>query len=331
MEKLSGKIPKIRTLGFTIFLIYMIGFANTFAQNEAYLEQKGSKSTATITQIGSKNILTGPGNMGNDAAQQKSVWGSNTLVVNQLDALNKSEITLSQSALLNNDAEINQTNGITNIIDLTQISALHNNAILNQVNGGYNSIEIEQQALLRNNVNVFQENGSHTFILDEKAGGSNESHAYQGDGSGYAWIERVSLLNNIIPDASNTLMDNPDNRPGIYQQGLNNFITGAVPTGNPLQPTLQSLDLPAEQISALGYNWLEIWQTGNNNNAGLFQEAGFNNTALINQYNGDNNLAVHQTAAHGSNYLQVEQAGGKSVSIYQNAVSGDNIAIIKQN
>lgn len=263
--------------------------------NEAYLLQNGNSSEVYIQQSHGNNILTGP-----------------DLVAGQ-------NLVRDASGNLHNAAFQYSVGGANNLIV--------------QQEGAYvqNMVEISQQAGGNNTGKFEQFNGSHTLKLSEVAiSGSNDSHLKQENGAGEIYLQRVAKEDNQIPDAIDTKMDNPLSLPGIYQTGYNNIICGASPTGDPLQPATYNTDLPAIQNSLSGSNWLEIWQTGDNNIVGLVQSGFGNNQALINQGNGNNTIAAVQNSLFGSNNLYVEQNGNDDLYLYQNSVSGNNNAIIIQ-
>jgi hypothetical protein len=279
-----------------IFYLLVLFYTAAFAQNEAYLNQISvNTSEIYITQNNGNNLITGPvltsgqnlvedatGNL-YSAALQKSLIGSNNLVITQENAVKQNKIELYQSAFGDNKGNFQQFNGS-------------------------NTLQLQEHSVL----------------------GSNNSNIKQENGVGYISIYRYAERNNTIPSSDMTKLENPLNHPGIYQNGINNNISGAYLTGASNQPSMYDYNSPAIQVALLGSNWLEIRQTGNNNNVGLVQSSSLNNEALISQANGNNNVASVQNSLLGSNSLMVEQTGNKSVYIYQHSYIGNNAAIVIQ-
>ena len=263
---------------------------------------------------------------------------------------------LSISLFAQNEAYLKQENGLYNNAFTSQIgennlitgfSDIEKSAYQYSQGTGFNDIQIEQisamygknsvllyQSASANNIAHFtQNNGLHTIMLQETSTlGSNETHIAQLSGSGFINLEREAFLNNIIPSSTNTKMTNPLGYEGIYQEGWGNVIAGAWEISVPFlgKMALFRLDLPAKQISHAGGNWLEIWQSGNVNWVGLYQEGQDENTALIHQSNGFNLAVAYQKNLGGSNYLMIEQTGGMYANVYQSSMGGENRAIIVQ-
>lgn len=273
----------------------IFGSFNYAQNNEAYLLQKGTSSQAYIKQSHGNNLLAGPD-------------------------------------LFSGQNVVEDGSGDSYSAGFQHSSIGENLLLVNQENASIqNKIELYQSATGKNIGDFQQLNGSHTLNLNEVAiTGSNDSHIRQENGEGKINLQRFAYGDNQIPDAFNTKMDNPLNLPGIYQTGNNNNVCGAYPTGNLAQPALYDTDLPAVQNSLAGSNWLEVWQSGDNNVVGLVQSSLMKNQALINQENGNNTIAVVQNSVLGSNNLYVEQNGNSELYLYQNSISGNNNAFIIQ-
>jgi len=207
-----------------------------------------------------------------------------------------------------------------------------NELIVEQVNPiTQNQILLYQEAFEKNEGRFIQSNGSHTLMLKQiSSAGTNISHITQLEGSGFINLEQKAYSNNTIPLVTNSIMDNPFGYSGIYQEGESNFIYGAAEVYDTEFElvAVPAPDLPAQQISETGSNWLEIWQTGGNNVVALHQEAVADNTALIRQFDGFNIAVIYQKGA-GFNNIKVEQFGGAEAYIYQNG-GGHNYAVIEQ-
>jgi hypothetical protein len=257
-------------------------------------------------------------------------------------AAQNSAFIIQQNGLLDSETnlvQIGESNLLTGFVTDNNFVAAYqySNAGINNLNvmqlGSTKQKEIilSQEALSNNTGILKQENGSHTLLIKEiSTNGSNSANITQSNGSGYITIEQKAFLNNIIPSAENTVMNNPNGYPGIYQEGYNNYIIGASEVNIPAigSIAIPRPDLPAQQISKKGENWLEIWQTGGFNVVALHQEAEKDNKALIHQNNGLNLAIVFQRAVD-SNYVLIEQAGGMASYVYQNG-GLNNEAIIRQ-
>lgn len=279
----------------SIVLLFFISVSVT-AQNSAFIIQQNGllDSETKLVQIGGSNLLTG------------FITDHNHVE----DALGN----------LQNAAFQYSTNGGINNLNVTQINSTKQN-----------EIKLYQEALSDNIGKFQQENGSYTLLLKEiSTNGSNNANITQSNGSGYINIEQKASLNNTIPSTENTVMNNPNGYSGIYQKGSNNYIIGASEINIPVigLVAIPRPDLPAQQISKKGENWLEIWQTGGYNVVALHQEADMDNVALINQYNGFNLSIVFQKESV-SNYVSIEQAGGMAAYVYQKG-GLNNEAIIRQ-
>ena len=110
----------------------------------------------------------------------------------------------------------------------------------------------------------------------------------------------------------------------VKQNGNSNVLVGANSDGT------INLSTAATQISAASYNDLSCVQSGNGNEAGLYQNASSFNYASITQDNGGNSLVAWQNAPGGSNELTSLQDGGMTAVVIQNAASGNNVASITQ-
>ncbi len=288
-------------LKYYILILIFCSTISSFAQNEAFiLQQNGvGGSNVRISQIGDNNSLRGfsgqtvvqdaAGIQHYAAVQFSQSGGTNSLTVEQLGLNQTNEIVLSQNANFNNEGVFRQLNGT-------------------------------HQLMLKQ------------FSDDE----SNVANITQLNGSGFINIEQSAAKANIIPSAANTKMSNPMGFSGIYQKGENNYIIGAADfccqmfTNEVFYEfdVPSQFNLPAQQISENGGNWLEIWQTGSNNLTELHQEGREDNTALIKQMNGFNRAVVYQKG-NGKNSVVIEQYGGKTVYVYQKGNS-DNSVVIKQ-
>jgi hypothetical protein len=279
-------------------LLFLILFCDTaFGQNDAFIKQfdNAINSEIQLVQIGKNNLLTG--------------FSEYNLLVEDANGIFHDAAYQFSSSGGVNKLITNQKNLVT----------------------GKNEIFLFQQAML-NNTGIFdQQDGTHTLMLKEiSSHGSNTSHINQLNGSGFINLEQRAYQNNTIPSPENTLMNNPFGYTGIYQKGENNFIYGAA-EGYDTDLELVAVpapDLPAQQISETGSNWLEIWQTGGNNVVGLYQEAVADNKAFIKQFNGFNKAVIYQQGA-GFNSVKVTQSGGAEAYIYQKG-AGNNNAVIEQ-
>ncbi len=267
------------------------------AQNESYIKQmNGFYSEVNIIQIGDNNVLTGISEL-------------NVIVEDAIGDIHNAAFQYSQTGGFN-QLNVEQTEStFTNLIFLHQVASKNNYG------------------------NFSQHQGSHIIRLQEFSyNGSNESYVSQLNGSGFINLEREAFLNNTIPSSANTQMNNYSGYDGIHQEGHLNVIAGASEINIPFigpQPVFR-MDLPAKQIAQSGSNWMEVWQTGNFNRVGLYQEAFTDNTALIKQENGYNLTVAIQKNTGGANYLEVEQSGGMTARIHQISGKGLNRAVIKQ-
>jgi len=215
-------------------------------------------------------------------------------------------VGLSGMALASNTADVDQ-------------SGTDNEAYINQVGGSpnNNTIDIDQIAVTTNDAVVYQ-NGS-----------GNDVDVIQGAYSGYnnLYVEQVG------PNGTGNGNDNilklsqaaaTDNDAEVYQWGNSNVLVGANSDGT------INLSGAATQISAASYNDLSCVQSGNGNEAGLYQNASSFNYASITQDNGGNSLVAWQNAPGGSNELTSLQDGGMTAVVIQNATSGNNVASISQ-
>lgn len=271
-----------------------------FSQNDANLTQNSAlNSTAEVLQRGDNNNLY---------STQQALGGTSQL------------------------NSVQQFPATQNEIYLEQYAGVSNEAYFNQYSGDQNYMDINQDAYSSNYVKANQEYGSHWLKLEGTSTlGSNTANVEQLYGSGYANIKQSAMYDNTIPEAANSQIDSYAGLPGIYQNGYDNYIVGAQPGATVTDPVIINSSLPATQLSAGGSNWLEIWQNGDDNVVGLYQQAAFNNTALINQQNDNNSLAVYQTSPGGSNYLFVEQMGNAKAIVLQSSISGGyNTAVIIQ-
>ena len=217
-----------------------------------------------------------------------------------------------------NEAYINQVGGSpnNNTIDIDQIAVTTNDAVVYQ-NGSGNDVDVIQNASSGyNNLYVEQlgTNGAgsgddNILKLSQATATNNNANVYQwGNGNVANVSQTADLSNNFY----------------VKQNGNSNVLVGANSDG--------TIDLSgaATQISAASYNDLYCVQSGDGNEAGLYQNASSFNYASITQDNGGNSLVAWQNAPYGSNELTSLQNGGMEAVVIQNATSGNNVASISQ-
>jgi len=173
-----------------------------------------------------------------------------------------------------NEAYINQVGGSpnNNTIDIDQIAVTTNDAVVYQ-NGSGNDVDVIQNALSGyNNLYVEQHNNLYVEQLGTNGAGSGNNNDLD--------LFQVASTNN---DAE------------VYQWGNSNVLVGANSDGT-INPSGA-----ATQISGAIYNYLSCVQSGDGNEAGLYQNAFSFNYASITQYNGGNSLVAWQYAPYGSN------------------------------
>lgn len=277
-----------------LFFSLLIISGISLAQNDAYLIQKSSYSEAYIEQSYGNNVLEGP-----------NLIGQNQLV--------------DQNGQIHNAAVQSTITGLNSLTSIQENAIVQNKIVLFQWAGMDNISEFEQY------------NGSQQLSIHEVAlEGSNESHIKQENGENKIVLVRYAMYDNNIPGSNDTKMSNPLNLPGVYQNGNNNYISGAYSTSNPAQPAMYSENLPAIQNSVLGSNWLEVHQIGDNNFIGLTQTSLKDNEALMSQENENNTIAIVQNSVLGSNFISVEQHGNSSLSVVQNSFFENNSVIVVQ-
>ena len=151
----------------------------------------------------------------------------------------------------------------------------------------------------------------------------NMADVNQSGTENYAYIDQIggNLGNNTIDIDQ---VAGTTNDAEVYQWGNGNVLVGADSNGT------INLSNAATQISAASYNDLYCVQSGDGNEAGLYQNASSFNDASITQYNGGNSLVAWQNAPGGSNELTSLQNGGMKAVVIQNANSGNNVASISQ-
>jgi len=217
-----------------------------------------------------------------------------------------------------NEAYINQVGGSSNnnTIDIDQIAGTTNDAVVYQ-NGSGNDVDVIQNASSGYN-NLYVEqlgtngagNGDDNILkLSQAAGTNNDANVYQWGNENVANVSQTaSLYNNFY----------------VKQNGNSNVLVGANSDGT-INPSGA-----ATQISGAIYNYLSCVQSGDGNEAGLYQNAFSFNYASITQDNGGNSLVAWQNAPGGSNELTSLQDGGMTAVVIQNATSGNNVASISQ-
>ena len=216
-----------------------------------------------------------------------------------------------------NEAYINQVGGSSNnnTIDIDQIAGTTNDAVVYQ-NGSGNDVDVIQNASSDYN-NLYVEqlgtngagNGDDNILkLSQAAGTNNDANVYQWGNENVANVSQTADLSNDFY---------------VKQNGDSNVLVGANSDGtiNPSQA--------ATQISE-DSNYLSCVQSGDGNEAGLYQNASSFNYASITQDNGGNSLVAWQNAPGGSNELTSLQDGGMTAVVIQNAASGNNVASISQ-
>ena len=151
----------------------------------------------------------------------------------------------------------------------------------------------------------------------------NTANVNQSGTDNYAYIDQIggNLGNNTIDIDQ---VAGTTNDAEVYQWGNGNVLVGADSNGT------INLSNAATQISAASYNYLSCVQSGNDNEAGLYQDALNSNYASITQDNGGNSLVAWQYAPYGSNELTSFQNGGMTARVIQNAFNGNNVASISQ-
>ena len=214
-------------------------------------------------------------------------------------------VGLSGMALASNTADVDQ-------------SGTDNEAYINQVGGSpnNNTIDIDQVAFTTNDAVVYQ-NGS-----------GNDVDVIQNASSGYNNLYVEQLGTNGAGSGNNNDLDlfqvaSTNNDAEVYQWGNSNVLVGANSDGT------INLSGAATQISE-DSNYLSCVQSGDDNEAGLYQNASAFNDASITQDNGGNFLVAWQNAPYGSNELTSLQNGGMEAVVIQNANSGNNVASISQ-
>ena len=216
-------------------------------------------------------------------------------------------VGLSGMALASNTADVDQ-------------SGTDNEAYINQVGGSSNNntIDIDQVAVTTNDAVVYQNgSGNDVDVIQNASSDYNNLYVEQLDPNGMG-----SGDDNILKLSQAAATDNDAE---VYQWGNSNVLVGANSDGT------INLSGAATQISdASPYNNLSCVQSGNGNEAGLYQNAYSFNYASITQYNGDNSLVAWQNAPYGSNELTSLQSGGMEAVVVQNANSGNNVATISQ-
>ena len=217
-------------------------------------------------------------------------------------------VGLSGMALASNTADVDQscTTG-ENYAYIEQIGGSPNN----------NTIDIDQVAATDNDAEVYQSgSGNDVDVIQNASSDYNNLYVEQlgtnGAGNGDDNILKLS-------QAAAT-----DNDAEVYQWGNSNVLVGANSDGT------INLSGAATQISAASYNDLSCVQSGNGNEAGLYQNASSFNYASITQDNGGNSLVAWQNAPGGSNELTSLQNGSMEAVVIQNATSGNNVASITQ-
>jgi hypothetical protein len=195
-----------------------------------------------------------------------------------------------------------EQSGINGHIDVTQVATtLGNNANTRQLSGlAYiamnNDIDVTQTAGTFNNLTQTQYGQNHKINLVQTAGTSNSATISQGE-----WTPLE--INNKLVGASL----------GIWGPSYDNIG-------------------PATQISGTSSNVLNLTQTGNNNQVGLYQNGNDYNLANMVQTGDDNSLLIYQTNVNGYNSVISNQVGGNnSASVFQNAISGSGTITVDQN
>ena len=218
-----------------------------------------------------------------------------------------------------NEAYINQVGGSpnNNTIDIDQIAVTTNDAVVYQ-NGSGNDVDVIQNASSGYN-NLYVEqlgtngagNGDDNILkLSQAAGTNNDANVYQWGNENVANVSQTaSLYNNFY----------------VKQNGNSNVLVGANSDG-----TINPSGAATQISDASYYNDLSCVQSGDGNEAGLYQNASSFNDASITQYNGGNSLVAWQNAPGGSNELTSLQNGGMTAVVIQNANSGNNVASISQ-
>jgi len=225
-------------------------------------------------------------------------------------------VGLSGMALASNTADVDQ-------------SGTDNEAYINQVGGSpdNNTIDIDQIAVTTNDAVVYQNgSGNDVDVIQNALSGYNNSYVEQHNN---LYVEQLGT--NGAGSGNNNDLDlfqvaRTNNDAEVYQWGNSNVLVGANSDGT------INLSGAATQISDATsyYNDLSCVQSGDGNEAGLYQNASTFNDASITQYNGGNSLVAWQYAPSGSNDLTVTQTGGDSAVVTQNAFSGNNVAFITQ-
>jgi len=206
----------------------------------------------------------------------------------------------------------------SNMADVDQ-SSTDNEAYINQVGGSSNNntIDIDQIAGTTNDAVVYQNgSGNDVDVIQNASSDYNNLYVEQLDPNGMG-----SGDDNILKLSQAAATDNDAE---VYQWGNSNVLVGANSDGT-INPSGA-----ATQISGAIYNYLSCVQSGNGNEAGLYQNALSFNDASITQDNGGNSLVAWQNAPGGSNELTSFQNGGMTALVIQNATSGNNVASITQ-
>ena len=194
----------------------------------------------------------------------------------------------------------------------TQISYGGNNELCVDQYGylGGHTAGLYQSAAGDNYADINQFSRYNSLGVYQVAGiGGNELHAYQG-GNGTA---------RVVQDAYT------DNYANVYQNSSAKLV-GANSDGS------INYGAAATQISSGSYNELRTYQSGDNNEIGLYQSTDGYNFANITQTGDNNSLGVYQTNTYGSDFnsLTVIQNGDSSATVIQNTFVGNGIIIINQ-
>jgi len=227
---------------------------------------------------------------------------SNTADVDQSGTDNEAYINQVGGSPNNNTIDIDQVAGTTNDAVVYQNGSGNDVDVIQNASSGYNSLYVEQ-------VGNGMGNGDNNILdLFQAAGTNNDAVVYQWGNGNVANVSQTADLSNDFY---------------VEQNGDSNVLVGANSDGtiNPSQA--------ATQISE-DSNYLSCVQSGDGNEAGLYQNASSFNYASITQDNGGNFLVAWQNAPGGSNELTSSQDGGMTAVVIQNAISGNNVASISQ-